>query len=136
MNSNAPGGSAGYFFRTTTLPKKTFPGGIRLRSVSLDRLMMTFVEYDAGATVTTHRHRREQITYVLDGVLEVTVGEERQMVGAGEGVKIPPNVAHSSRAVQGPAKALDAWTPVPERFKVEAVTTLGERVPVEGESLG
>lgn len=136
MKTPAPAAYDGGIFRVAALPQKRFPGGIGMRSVNLENLMMTFVEYDPGAVVETHRHRREQITYVLEGVLEVTVGDERQVIGPGEGVRVPRNVAHSSRAVQGPAKALDAWTPVPARFKVDAITTLGDRVPLEGESIG
>jgi quercetin dioxygenase-like cupin family protein len=96
--------------------------------------MMSFVEYDAGAAVPVHRHRREQITYVLDGFLEVTIDTERRVLGPGEGVRIPRQTDHSSRPVGGPARALDAWTPVPERLKVEEPSTLGAHVPVRGES--
>lgn len=115
------------FFRVAELPSKEVLEGIRLRSVHLENLMMTFVEYPAGSAVPSHHHRYEQITYVLDGRLEVVLEGERQVVGPGEGVQIPANVEHSSRTIEGPVKALDAWTPVPRRFKVE---------PAEGEISG
>lgn len=122
-------------FRVADLPRKTFPGGIVLRSVSLDDLMMTFVEYPPGAAVASHRHRREQITCVLEGELEVIIDGASRMIGPGEGVRIPRNVEHGSRAIRGPVRAVDAWTPVPERLKVEPAVTLGAGVPVEGESI-
>lgn len=122
------------FFRVADLPSKEVLPGVVLRSVSLDNLMMTFVEYAAGASIPTHHHRREQITCVLDGSIEVTVGGERRLLGPGEGILIPPNQEHSSRPVHGAARALDAWTPVPERFRVDTETTLGGSAPVEGES--
>jgi quercetin dioxygenase-like cupin family protein len=123
-----------FFFRVESMPAKEMMAGIRLRSVHLETLMMTFVDYLAGSAVPTHVHPAEQITYVLEGLLEVTVGSEHQVLGPGEGVCIPPNVEHSSHPVDGAAKALDAWTPVVEHFKVESATTLGHRVPIAGES--
>jgi len=109
---------ASTFFRVSDLPAKQVLDGVAMRSVDLDNLMMTFVEYAAGARVPTHFHPYEQITYVLEGQLEVVIGDVHEVLGPGEGVCISPNVEHSSRPINGPAKALDAWTPVPERFKV------------------
>lgn len=100
--------------------------GVRLRSVHLDNLMMTFVSYSRNAEVPSHHHRYEQITYVLEGRLEVTLDGQSRVLEAGEGVQIPANVEHCSRTVGGPAKALDAWTPVPKRFKVDPASSLDE----------
>ena len=122
------------FFRIEDLPAKEVMAGIRLRSVDLENLMMTFVEYAAGSTVPLHHHPYEQITVVLEGILEVTLGHEQRVLRAGEGVRSPPTREHSSRPLDGPAKALDAWTPVPHRFKVDPLTTLGHNVPISGES--
>jgi unsaturated pyranuronate lyase len=123
------------FFRVEELPVRRGLDGIRLRSVELQNLMMTFVEYPAGSRVPAHHHPCEQITYVLEGLLEVTVGDEQRVLGSGEGVRVPPHTEHSSRPIDGPAKALDAWTPVPQRFTVETLATLGHHVPIVGESL-
>lgn len=123
------------FFRVEELPVKQSLDGIQLRSVDLKNLMMTFVEYPASSKVPQHFHPCEQITYVLEGLLEVTVEDESRVLGPGEGVRIPANTEHCSRPVDGPAKALDAWTPIPQHFKLEPLATLGHHVPIEGESL-
>ena len=122
------------FFRVEELPTKVLEG-IQLRSVHLENLMMTFVDYPEGSAVPAHHHRHEQITYVLEGCLEVTLAGQSRVLGPGEGVRIPANVEHGSRPVEGSARALDAWTPVPKRFKVEPATTLGHHVPIVGETL-
>ncbi|MFQ5665953.1 MAG: cupin domain-containing protein [Candidatus Binatia bacterium] len=119
------------FFRVADLPSKDVLEGIRLRSVHLENLMMTFVEYPVGSAVPSHHHRYEQITYVLEGRLEVTLKGEQRVLGPGEGVQIPANVEHSSRTIDGSAKALDAWTPVPKRFRVAPPDQ-----PTEGEISG
>jgi quercetin dioxygenase-like cupin family protein len=119
------------FFRVAELPVKELTSGIRLRSVELAALMMTFVEYPEGSVVPTHFHPHEQITYVLEGCLEVVVGDAQRLLGPGDGVRIPPNAEHSSRPVDGPARALDAWTPVPESLRVPMNRTVGSRVLAE-----
>jgi len=121
------------FFRVEDLEATEVLPGIRLRSVSLENLMMTFVEYREGAEVPLHHHRYEQITYVLEGFVEVCVGKDRRVLGPGEGVRIPAKTDHSSRPIEGPARALDAWTPVPKSLKLEDLATLGQHVPIEGE---
>ena len=123
------------FFRVADLPSKEVLPGVVLRSVSLENLMMTFVEYAAGSEVPTHEHRHEQITYVLEGCLEVVVGDQQRLLGPGDGVRIPPNAEHSSRPVDGPARALDAWTPVLERFRVVPHATPGSTVPIDDGSI-
>ena len=123
------------FFRVAALPVRELAHGIRLRSVELATLMMTFVEYPEGSVVPTHFHPHEQITYVLEGCLEVVVGDQQRLLGPGDGVRIPPNAEHSSRPVDGPARALDAWTPVLERFRVVPHATPGSTVPIDDESI-
>jgi quercetin dioxygenase-like cupin family protein len=122
-------------FRVKELPAQEVLRGVKLRSVNMDNLTMTFVDYAPGSGVPAHRHRHEQITYVLEGQLELTIDGERQIVNAGEGVRIGPNIEHSSRPVDGSASAVDAWTPLLRKFGSAPLTTLGHDVPIEGESL-
>ncbi len=125
------------FFRVEELPTKQMIAGVLVRSVHLADLMMTFVEYPAGAIVPMHHHPYEQITYVLDGRLEVCIGAETRVLEVGDGVQVPANVEHSSRPLGGPAKALDAWTPVPRMFKVKPpISGVGKGVVLEDESVG
>jgi quercetin dioxygenase-like cupin family protein len=60
-----------------------------------------------------HVHEREdELTYVLEGALEVTVGGESRMVRAGEAIFKPRGVPHAF-AVAGdePARFLETVTP-------------------------
>jgi len=124
------------FFRVDDLPAKGMVAGVEVRSVHLADLMMTFVEYPEGATVPMHHHPYEQITYVLEGQLEFCIGAETRVLGPGEGVQVPANMEHSSRPIGGPARALDAWTPVPKMFKVKPpVSGVGKGVVLEDETV-
>ena len=61
---------------------------------------MTFAYYtiDAGASLHAHAHSNEEVWHVIDGSVELTVGEETRTVRAGEAAVIPPDVLHAVRA--------------------------------------
>ena len=53
---------------------------------------MTFAYYDiaAGADVHEHSHPNEEVWHVVDGALEMRLGGETRIVGAGEAASCPP----------------------------------------------
>lgn len=105
------------FFRNTELPAKYPLEGITLKSVSGDRTMMTFFEFEPGAIIPLHQHPHEQITYVIEGEIEFTLDGETRLVRAGEGVVVRSDSQHSARVLSKPAKAVDAWYPIREDYR-------------------
>ncbi len=89
-------------FRWEEMEKEPVKEGITRRIVTGDRAMLAHIYLDKGASVPTHAHENEQITYLLEGVLKLWVGEERQEVilRAGEVLHIPPNVPHAAEAME------------------------------------
>lgn len=53
----------------------------------------------AGCTVPLHSHPQEQITQVIDGVLELKVGDSKKTLASGDIVIIPPNIPHEVAAI-------------------------------------
>ncbi len=78
--------------------------------------MMTFFDLTSDAVITSHKHPHEQITYMLNGEMEIIVAGQVKVLKAGDGVVIPGNVEHSAKILKGPAKALDAWYPRREDY--------------------
>ncbi len=105
------------FFRVSELPRTEMAAGIGRRAVYLEGVMMTFFDFAPGTVVPEHQHPHEQITLVLEGALEFTLGDETRIIRVGEGVTIPPNVPHSARALSHPTQAVDAWHPIREDYK-------------------
>jgi quercetin dioxygenase-like cupin family protein len=62
---------------------------------------MTFAHYEfaAGSTIHAHSHEQEEVWNVIEGELEVTVAGERHVAGPGMVAIVPPNTAHSVRAL-------------------------------------
>ena len=63
-----------------------------------------------------HAHPHEQGGILLQGRLQLTIGDETREVQAGALFLIPPNVPHRALAVGGPAVVLDVFSPVREDY--------------------
>ncbi|HSV98177.1 MAG TPA: cupin domain-containing protein [Spirochaetota bacterium] len=101
------------------LPTKEIAPGVIMRSVHLDRVMVTFVDLGEGAVVPEHSHPHEQITVVISGKLRFRVGEEETVMGPGEVVTIPSGIRHAAVAEDGPCVAYDCWSPVREDYVLD-----------------
>lgn len=62
---------------------------------------MTFAYYvvDAGAWIHEHSHPNDEVWNVLDGELEMTIDGETRVLGPGCAAVVPPETAHSARAL-------------------------------------
>ncbi|NOZ69146.1 MAG: cupin domain-containing protein [Deferribacteres bacterium] len=105
------------FFRENNLPAKQVLEGITLKSVSGEKTMMTFFDFEPDAVIPFHKHPHEQITYIIEGEMEFTLEGVTRILRAGEGVVIPPDQEHGARVQDKPAKAVDAWYPIREDYR-------------------
>ena len=90
--------------------------GCRLRTPYGEHLMLSYLEMDEDAVIPLHHHPHEQGGMLLEGKLELTIGDEVRMVEAGAMFLIPPNVPHKAVAVGGPALVLDVFSPIREDY--------------------
>lgn len=75
-----------------------------------DNLMIVEVHFDAGTVAPLHHHVHEQITYVISGKFEFSVGEETYIVSAGDSLYKQPNVEHGAICLEA-GTLLDVFTP-------------------------
>lgn len=80
-----------------------------------DNLMVVEVHFEAGTTAPMHHHRHEQITYVMSGKFEFTVGDKTYVVGAGDSLYKQPNIEHGATCLES-GTLLDVFTPHREDF--------------------
>lgn len=73
-----------------------------------------------------HSHESEQITYVFEGRIMMTIGEEEQELGPGDFAYVPANVVHGGKALTEYVHALDIWTP-PRPDVVKRVEELNQQ---------
>ena len=96
--------------------KELFPG-IIVRPVWGEKIMMMLVDIAPNAEVPLHSHPHEQAGIVIEGELELGIGNEVRTVGPGVMYIIPGNIEHYARSLGPPAKVLDIFSPVREEFK-------------------
>ncbi|TAL51392.1 MAG: cupin domain-containing protein [Chitinophagaceae bacterium] len=75
-----------------------------------------YVELKKGSNVPLHHHINEQITYIIEGQLDMVIGGVACSLSAGMYHVIPSNTPHSAIAITD-CKAIDVFTPVREDYK-------------------
>lgn len=61
---------------------------------------MTFAYYaiDAGAALPAHAHSNEEVWHVIEGAIQLTLGDEMRRLQAGDAAVVPANVQHAAAA--------------------------------------
>lgn len=96
-------------------PKELVPG-ITGYYAHGDKLTFGYVELKAGSKVPTHQHVHEQITYIIEGQLDMLIGGEACLLSNGMYHVIGSNVPHSAIA-RTDCKVIDAFGPAREDYK-------------------
>lgn len=91
-------------------------GGVSRRILAHDKAMMAVeVSFEEGAIGAIHTHPHVQISYVLEGEFEATIGEEVKIIGVGDTYYTAPDVPHGVICKKA-GKLLDIFTPEREDF--------------------
>ncbi len=90
--------------------------GCRLRAPHGERIMLSYLEMDAGAEIPVHSHPHEQAGMLLKGRLQLTIGEETRVVEPGAMYIVPGGVPHRAVALDGPVLVLDIFSPIREDY--------------------
>jgi quercetin dioxygenase-like cupin family protein len=90
-------------YRWQDLPKEALKPDLARRLISTERMMLAHVYLDKGCIVPMHSHENEQLTYILEGVLRFSLGEDESEVvdvAAGEVLHIPSHLPHKAEALE------------------------------------
>ena len=90
--------------------------GCRMRTPFGENLMLSYLEMDEGAEIPLHDHPHEQGGIMLQGRLQLTIGDDTRIVEPGSLYLVPPNLPHRAVAVGGPVVVLDVFSPVREDY--------------------
>jgi quercetin dioxygenase-like cupin family protein len=80
-----------------------------------DKIMMVKVQFQSGAIGQMHEHFHSQVTYVENGEFEVTIGEEKKILGTGDSFYVPPHVLHGC-VCRKDGILIDVFSPAREDF--------------------
>ena len=82
-----------------------------------EKMTFGYVELKQGSEVPMHNHVQEQITYILEGELDMVIGGENCLLKAGMYHVIGSQIPHSAVARTN-CKVIDAFGPVREDYKI------------------
>ncbi len=104
-----------FVMRAATRVVQMFPGVARRTLTVGERLMLVESVMEAGASMPLHHHPHEQLSYVVEGAYEVTIGSEKVVCRKGDSYRVAPNVPHAQRALERTV-AVDAFSPPREEY--------------------
>lgn len=91
--------------------------GASMWAVALDKAMFTYFEVSPNCKFERHTHESEQITFVLEGELFFDICDKIYCIKSGEVIAVPSNIPHSVYTKEKQVKAVDAWSPVMDKYK-------------------
>ena len=104
------------FYKMDALAEVPLIDGITARFVVGDRMMFSYVKLAPEAIMPLHGHPHEQLGYILEGSMVLSLGGEERDLHPGDAYTIPGDVQH--RAVAGPhgCLVLDVFSPPREDY--------------------
>lgn len=96
-------------------PKELVPGITGFYAHS-DNITFGYVELKARSSVPLHQHIQDQITYIIEGELDMIINNEACSLSAGMYHVIPSNIFHSAIA-RTDCKIIDAFSPSRDDYK-------------------
>ncbi|HSU28004.1 MAG TPA: cupin domain-containing protein [Chitinophagaceae bacterium] len=96
---------------------KLLAEGITGYYVHGDAMTVGYVELLEGSSIPMHQHVQEQITYIIEGQLDMIIDGKECILKSGYYHVIPANTPHSAIA-RTFCKVIDAFSPVREDYKI------------------
>lgn len=96
-------------------PKELAPG-LKGYYAHGENMTLGLVEIKKGSQLAQHHHPHEQITYIIEGQLDMVIGGVPCLLTAGMYYVIPSNVPHGATAITD-CKVIDVFNPVREDYK-------------------
>ncbi|ABR74829.1 cupin [Actinobacillus succinogenes] len=104
------------FVYNCEIPLEDLGGGVQRKILAYsENIMSVEVHFEQGAIGALHSHPHEQLTYVLSGSFEFTIGDETKIVNAGDVLYKQPNVVHGCVCLEK-GVLLDTFTPMRKDF--------------------
>jgi quercetin dioxygenase-like cupin family protein len=99
------------------LPQNEIKEGFKARFIHAENFTLGYWDVEEGAILPMHAHFHEQVTQILEGKFEMTIGEQTKIYEMGQLALIPSNVIHGGKALTK-CKIFDVFCPVREDYKV------------------
>lgn len=96
--------------------RELFGSAIRGHYAHANAMTMGEVFLDANTVVPMHQHPHEQLTFVIEGRFEFTVGDESTVLEPGTAALIPADVVHGGRTLTA-CRVIDVFSPTRDDYR-------------------
>jgi quercetin dioxygenase-like cupin family protein len=104
------------FVKNVDVKPKDLGQGVSRKIVAAGgKIMAVEVYFAKGAIGALHSHPHEQVSYVVNGSFEATIGAETTIIRTGDSYYVPPDLIHGVAALED-GLLLDVFTPQREDF--------------------
>jgi quercetin dioxygenase-like cupin family protein len=105
-----------FYFADKDAVETVLPNGIKRRVLAhVDNLMVCEIHFKKDMVGALHTHVHEQITYIISGKFEFSVGDQKYVVSAGDTIYKQPNIIHGAICLED-GVLLDIFTPERKDF--------------------
>jgi len=104
------------FVNLDNIESKKVIDGAEAKFVHTDNMTLATWNFVAGTLLPEHSHPHEQMTRLIKGQFELTVGNETKILTENDIAVIPSDVVHSGKAISD-CIILDVFHPVREDFR-------------------
>lgn len=107
-----------YFYNLLAMEFKQKREGVFFKSITGEKIQLIYIRLNPGQ-VTNHSHINEQMGYIIFGKVELTIGDEKKVLGPGEAYHIPSNIQHGFRVLSDKdLEYLEIFSPPKEEGKM------------------
>ncbi len=104
------------YFKEAENKWETVDKGIQRQLVNYNsQIMQVKVKFEEGAIGYEHSHFHTQSTYVATGKFEVVIDGKKEVLSAGDGFLVPPNLKHGVKCLEA-GMLIDVFSPLREDF--------------------
>lgn len=109
-------GNSKEFVLNQDLEWSTVGEGVKRKIMTYDdKIMLVKVHFEVGSIGPKHEHYHSQVTYIVSGEFEFSIGDEVKLVKGGDSVYIPPHVIHGAICKKD-GILIDVFSPIREDF--------------------
>jgi quercetin dioxygenase-like cupin family protein len=104
------------YYDMKSLPSKEVAPGVKGKFAHSKEMTIAWWEIEKDALLKMHSHDHEQVVNVIEGTLQVIVGDRTWILTPGSVLVIPSGVPHEAKGVTS-CRVIDVFYPVREDYK-------------------
>ena len=97
-------------------PVNALPGLVRKTLAVSASMMICEFNFDAQVTIPIHQHPHEQVGYLAEGHVEMTIDGQKYELFKGDSYSAPSNVPHGVYTLE-PSVIIDTFSPPREDYR-------------------